>query len=419
MLLNNKTKDNIREKFNMNKENKDNVLNIKKIKKEKIKNKSVVDEIDDIYTVEHIDTENTNYSDDVIGHELVFPIEREISSQLPNRDYIILTDYNKEQKDFTYNITLEKGYPPGKNQTIRIVIYQINNFNTLPFLTYLLYKYNKQDDNLEHLSLLEISLDTSDNVKSKTKNIIKNIIFKEYTDKPKYKGYRQYKGDSYLFFEYSPKKEEIVQMVMRDNNWLWCIVDEIINDKNSLMFPIKSSTTEFFLNNLDILSIYKKDNITTFETPVIGYYGNHYKKINFVSVFGIPRSSTFSSLGPFYVFASYAPAVKYAMFPSHKKVPEVIDGEPIFDENRKYIKGGLVRFAVFIGKTKFLNELVVEKYNISNKSWSQNYNSAFIGQYETKGIKFAVKQSMQQVPLSYHHIDTATDEIDFEKIKIM
>lgn len=424
MLLNNKIKNTIREKFNINQGKEQKTIESKREKREKIKNKNTSDEIDDIYTIEHIDKENTSddNNDDYIQEAgLILPIEREISKELPNSDYITATNYTKEIKDYIYDIRLEKGYPSiTGNDIIKIVIYQINNFNTLPFLTYLLYKSNKKEDDSELISLLEIKIDKSDaeSIKNKTKNIVRDIIFKDYTTKPKYKGYREYKNNKYLFFEHSPKKEALATMIIRDTNWIWCLVDELINKKNVLTFPIKNSTIDFFLHNLDISTIYRKDNISSFETPVVGYYGNHYKKINFISVFGIPRSSVFASLGPFYYFASYDLAVNYAMFPSHKKIPEFIDEEQIFNKENKYTKGGLVRFAVFMGKSKFFDETIIEKYDALNKDWYQSYNSAFIQENKGKGLKFGVKQYLQQIPLSYHIINTSTNETDFEKIKI-
>ena len=80
------------------------------------------------------------------------PLDKEISTYLPNISDIIETKYNKEKKEYIYDINLQKGFPGGK-QKIKLVIYQINNFNTLPFLSYLLYKYNETEDSEEHLTL--------------------------------------------------------------------------------------------------------------------------------------------------------------------------------------------------------------------------------------------------------------------------
>jgi hypothetical protein len=425
MLLNNETKRTIREKFNITK----NPFNTETSKKQKIKsNKGTkTNNVDDIYTVDHIVADgdiDVNVENSTLDYYL--PQDRNISNILPNIENLVETDYKPIKKEYIYNIKLEKGFPSSK-KNIKIVIYHINNFNSVPFILYLLYKFNLDEDPLEHLSLLEIQPGEKD-LKTFSKNIVKEIIFKDYTQKPKYKGYREYKNYNYLFFEYSPKKDEVIGLVNRDTNWIWTVVDEIINLKTVLNFPIKDTTCDFFINNLDLISIYTKDKITTFETPVIAYHGNYYKKIHFIYVFGISRSSRNSSLGPFYYFASYASAVSYAIF-ANENDPTVIDEKSIIDENGKYEKGGLVRFVVFTGKTKIIDENNANKTIIKNvpmSSWSMNYNSAFIGKYSiynNKKIlnvqpKFAIKQYEQQVSLTYHYINTSTDETDFEKIKI-
>lgn len=427
MLLNNKTKQTIREKFNVNANNKSETLIGKNINKRK--NKTTT-ELDEIYTTDNIKFDNAK------SNELTnLPIDKKISAYLPNTSNLIKTDYNKNEKKYKYNVNLENGFPSYSSgrQKINFVIYQINNFNTIPFLTYLLYKYNVKEDPHEHFTFSEIEIDSA-NLKTKSKQIVEDVIFENYKEKPTYKGYREYKNKYYLFFEYSPTEESIIENIKRNNRWFWGIVDELINVKKILNFPIKQDVTDFFLNNFDITNIYTPDNITTYETPMIAYNGSHYQKTNFIAVFGITRSSLYASLGPFYYFAPYNNAVRYAMFSPSKK-PETVEGKLItVDEAGKYEKGGLVRFALFAGKTKifddveegFIKKTIISKTTDAIIEWRNNYNSVFTGLYnktiEGKDVtiysKFVIKQYDQQVPLSYHYINTDTDENDFEKIKI-
>jgi len=427
MLLNNKTKQTIREKFNVNANNKSETTIVKNINKQK--NKTMI-ELDEIYTTENIKLDNVE--ENMLTN---FPIDKKISAYLPNVNNLIKSYYTKNEKKYKYNIKLEDGFPSysSGNKKITFVIYQINNFNTIPFLTYLLYKYNVKEDPDEHFTLSEIESDGI-NLKTKSKQIVEDVIFEKYREKPTYKGYREYKNNYYLFFEYSPTEEAIIENSKRNNNWFWVVVDELINTKKVLNFPIKRHVTDFFLNNFDITNIYSEDNTTTYETPMIAYHGSHYKKTNFVAVFGITRSSLNASLGPFYYFAPYNNAIRYAMFSPLKK-PETVEGKLItIDEEGKYEKGGLVRFILFTGKTKifddaeegFIKKSLISKSNDPILEWRNNYNSVFTGLYnkniEGKHVtiysKFVIKQYEQQVPLSYHYVNTDTDETDFEKIKI-
>ena len=427
MLLGDNNKNVLREKFKINnseitQENKVGGLKKKnKIKKNKKPN------LDDIYTVEYMNLDDNTYENEKRLLKSI-PLDKEISTYLPNISDIIETKYNKEKKEYIYDINLQKGFPGGK-QKIKLVIYQINNFNTLPFLSYLLYKYNETEDSEEHLTLPELE---TDNIKIKSKNIV-NSIFENYNEKPKYRGYKIFKNEFYLFFEYSPTKEDIIENLKRDNRWFWTVVYELINIKKVLNFPINRQTVDFFLNNFDITNIYLKDNLNTYETPIIAYHGSHYKKINFISILGISRASPNASLGPFYYFAPYDNAVRYAMFSPNNKHTTVGNETITIDDEGRYEKGGLVRFVIFTGKTKifdeeedFIKKSVITKLKEAIINWSENYNSCFTGLYnkiiDKKPItiysKFVVKQYEQQKPLSYHYIETNIKEKNFEKIKI-
>ena len=91
-----------------------------------------------------------------------------------------------------------------------------------------------------------------------------------------------------------------------------------------------------------------------YETPSVGYYGSYYKNIAMTSVFGLRREEPTASLGPYYYFGSYERAMRDAIWSSSKK-PMKVDGELItIDEEGRYDKGGLVRFALFMGKTNVM-----------------------------------------------------------------
>jgi len=430
MLLNT-TRQTIIDKFNIKLNNKENIINTKY--KQKQKNKKTT-ELDEIYTVEHMNIENNNNKIQ-LQNNLNIPIDKEINTYLPNINNFIEIDYTKNQKPYNHDIKLDHGFPSGvyPKQNIKIIIYQINHFNTLPFIMYLLYKNNINEDPDEHLILTEIEADHI-NIKSKSTKMLNDVIFKHYDEKPQYKGYREYKNEYYLFFEHSPKEQEIVENIKRNSQWVWAVVYELIDTQKILNFPIRKDVTDFFLNNFDVNNIYTPDNTTTYEMPITSYHGSYYKKTKFISVFGITRATTNASLGPFYYFAPYDNAVRYAMFSPTNK-PETIDGNIItVDEQGRYEKGGLVRFVIFTGKMKIFDDIeqgFIQKSLITTNhnpiiEWREKYNSVFTGLYnkiiEDKPVtiysKIVIKQYEQQIPLTYHFINTNTDGTDFGKIKI-
>jgi len=111
------------------------------------------------------------------------------------------------------------------------------------------------------------------------------------------------------------------------------------------------------------------------------------------------------------------------------------------DENGKYIKGGIVRFALFTGSTKYvenmpndpIDESDIKKQRINDESldqnleiqtlrvsdhdgiWARTYDSVYLGNIELDDGSFieeapiiVLKDYNQQIPLSYHYIDKSS-----------
>jgi hypothetical protein len=108
------------------------------------------------------------------------------------------------------------------------------------------------------------------------------------------------------------------------------------------------------------------------------------------------------------------------------------------NENGRYLKGGIVRFALFAGKTKYIenmpndpiDESEIKKNRIQDTNlntayeiltlrisdhdglWSNSYDSVYLCDIELDDGSIlhdthilALKEYNQQVPLSYHYID--------------
>jgi hypothetical protein len=211
---------------------------------------------------------------------------------------------------------------------------------------------------------------------------------------------------------------------------------------------ISNIVNNFFLNNIELLYLTDKNN-EVYELPDIWYCGREEHMLNFTYTFGVTKSED-GILGPYYYFTNYKNALIDGCWP--KNGEETIYGKKVTDKNGKYLKGGIVRFAIFTGKCLMkLNKLddpidesetkkrKLEEYlNINcNKNdineklttrltdydgiWAEKYDSVFIGKVELDdGHKFdqgpilAIKNYNQQIPLSYHYVDNRFlyDKID-------
>ena len=319
-----------------------------------------------------------------------------------------------------------------KNEKVEFCIYQVNNSHIVPFLSFLLEK------NQNILRLPYFYYNTSNIEDASVERI--NKIFLEYDENPTYKGFIREKDRVILLFE-SPKIAADAELKESKDKWWWGTVSEIVDIQSILNYNIENDVSELFLNNAFLLYLYDSEN-KPYENPQIFYYGNYHKLINFVTIFGLKKASPMASLGPYYYFANYQRAVRYALWSGDNKPLKIEDRLVTINEEGKYDKGGLVRFAIFPGKMKVFmgNSLDEEDNSIVSQEgketseiikqtlrlrdvdakWANDYNSAFNSrhkiQIKDKEIMFqpqiVVRDYMQQLPLSYHFITDRNVKLD-------
>ena len=189
------------------------------------------------------------------------------------------------------------------------------------------------------------------------------------------------------------------------------LVDEIVNRRKMNNMLIKSSISTFFELN-DSLCFLLDENECLYEVPTVAYTFKDKSKLNFTAIFGEPNRN--GILGPYYYFTGYKNA-----------------------NDRKPKGGGIVRFAVFTGNTKYIenmpndpiDESDIKKQKLADEnidhsfevltmritdydgSWSENFDSAYLGELELdtgEHLKNAeipalvIKEYRQQVPLTVH-----------------
>lgn len=299
---------------------------------------------------------------------------------------------------------------------VNICIYEVINKAQYPFLQFLLLN-DKKFKNLSfptfNISNIPKNINLNDtisllsyiqfyfgilfsNVENISNNILKGFYFEENTETLN------------VFYDFSNCEINLDEL-SSTSKLMFVLLDEIINKENICNIKINSIVTDFFLMNQQFLTLTNK-NGDKYEIPVACYVGKEYKKLHYTYFFGEPKMDKKSILGPYYYFTDFNNSLRQL-------------------DNKK---GGLIRFAIFLGKT--LVKLNYPEDNIDNSIikrekietnlcekltirltdyeglWAENYDSCFIGNIELdNGDKlsntpiFTVKKYEQQFPLSYFH----------------
>ena len=346
---------------------------------------------------------------------------------LKKEDKIIPDNY------FTYDIhrhlktdfhTIE----PKKQENIyvccfRIVLSKPHKIVKRPFLEYLLYKYPSND--LQNLCVFPFSNYTKGKVIDIGKNLVKKIFGTTYNSI----GYIKNKDGIFLFYNIDFKKYQL-KKIQKSNNLWWALIDEICNHKLIFNFPIHSSVTHLFISNPKL--IYLKDkNKHTIETPIVAYLGSSYEKLPYISVLGnsVQRTNIY---GPYYYFTDFNGCIRDGgwdeLYTKKKRF-----GKLITDSNGKYLQGGIIRFALFLGNSRVIlyrktesqntpfsiKDLDTDKFIDDEKitkvkgKWAKDYESLIIGRIKFKNssgyfnynTQFIVKKFRQFTSLSTHLID--------------
>ena len=370
---------------------------------------------------------------------IIKPISSKIKALLPPLYSKNMSEVNKSNDHIKYvykinNIIETNIINLKSNKLIHLCIFTIvENIKSIPFLLYLLNK------DLKTNTLYFPHFYTNDNIYKKAKEYI-NTIFSLWTDQPIMKGYIETANNIYIFYEqtynYNLEKMESKEI------WWWSSIYEIINIKTILNYVIDNSVYKIFYANPELIVLFDS-NDNKLEIPIIGYYGAYYTYISFIAAFGLPKQLPDSNLGPYYYFYTYYGAGRGAIWTSDRK-PKFVDGKKItVNEYGIHDRGGIVRFAIFGNKIKyFLNKDtdIEDKSSMSvelakkvpfikstlkirdvDGQWVDHHDLAYIGSVLIKSekyndriliIQFAARDFNQQIPLSYHYVNTK----EFSKI---
>jgi len=314
---------------------------------------------------------------------------------------------------------------------IRLCVYSVNSHGKYPFLTYLLTNTGFRDgfefpilpiyQALTREKLLDYSL-----VYLSGLAVIEN--FENFKNSTSFDGFYEYDGKLYLFFNVT--KANVLLNDIHSTSPQFILMDEIVNTSKFCHIPIHEETSSFFIQNSQFIYLYTDDD-QQIEIPSVGFMGEPTEaKLKFSVVFGESTRTKSALMGPYYYFTNFRNAFRRGGWMENDI------------KNTKSLKGGLVRFALFAGTTKYIENNIndeedrsdIKKERLEDNNldrhkealtirisdhdglWTNMYNSVYVsnklelddGSYLEDTPILVLKDYEQQVPLSYHFIDKTT-----------
>jgi len=328
---------------------------------------------------------------------------------------------------------------PSEYSQIILCVYNINTSGKYPFLQFLL---SNNGFNSFGLPVLPIySSFNKNNLISYSNVFLSGILqvvdFEDFSCKIVFDGCYEYSNNLYVFIDISQFEINMCDIYSHAPFW-FALSDEIINHREICNMLINVDTVMFFLKNKSINYIYDDKN-EAYEIPIVGYVGKSTsEKLKFVSTFGESAKNKSAILGPYYYFTDFNHAIRQGGWSQNYK-PEYMYGKLITDnDNGRYLKGGIVRFALFGGKTKYIenmpndptDESEIKKQRLQEPNlnhnheiltlrisdhdglWANEYDSVYLSNIELddgsllqEAPILVIKDYNQQIPLSYHYID--------------
>lgn len=252
-----------------------------------------------------------------------------------------------------------------------------------------------------------------------------------------YEGLHRHEGIQYMFFKINNNDNRVVNISSDDKEYL-LLVDDIVNRQKYYNFEVEQEVTDFFIKNDKFIFLIDEKKMLI-EIPISGYIGDYYKKIGLLAGLGMNRSGPYSSLGPFFYFGSFDRSLRYAAITINGEPLEIIGKRITIENTPVFTKGGVVKYAVFMGNSKVLLNLPDDekddsyestklaserkfikdtlKLRDTNGKWTKMYDSVIqpelkifdrdLGFERMLDAQFIVKSFDRQIPLDYAYFNTS------------
>lgn len=330
---------------------------------------------------------------------------------------------------------------------IYMCAYDVNVDGKEPFLRYLLTSHLGDENKLEFQMVPKLStLHTINEYVDYAYMCLGGMLVSsddKACDQIKFSGYYIFNGDIYLFYNVTMCKLQIYD-VYRANSFWFLLIDEIINHKQMCDIPVDASVVDLFTNNPELCFLTDVNNVH-FEMPISCYAPKSGHMLELTATFGQSLSDKMNIFGPYYYFSNFTTSFSNIDIGDPFKLVDNIT----HDNNRKP-RFGLVRFAVFLGVNKIVENFpndAVDKSDIKQQrlndhnldaaierltmrisdhdgTWAENYDSVYLGPLDldngahVESNLVAVKNYNQQIPLSYHYIDRRLATGDVTQFRI-
>lgn len=327
-------------------------------------------------------------------------------------------------------------------QNIHLCVYKINTSSKYPFIQYMLTNNGYGVftlPNMEHYPEI-----TNNTVVAYSLVYISGLLLvqdhNQFKQQIVFDGFLEFNSQLYIFFDVTELGND--NSCDLETNTCFGLIDEITNTRKIYGMEIDPETSDFFINNNNLLYLYDNQYMP-YEVPVVGYSGKPtIQKLNFTLTFGESAKNHNAILGPYFYFTSFQQSKNQFdlergeyMFSSQNETVHL----DIDNNSTNILKNkGTVRFALFTGLTKFVenmptdthDESSIKKQRLEDNSlnvnrekltmrisdhdgvWSFLYDSVYLGKVELDDGSYlehiqvlVLKNYEQQVPLSMHIFD--------------
>jgi hypothetical protein len=350
-----------------------------------------------------------------------------------------------------------------KINEVILVPFKVNFNCSKPFNTFLLTKTFMDDLNFSYINLMHIdnsselflstihcylySLFSSNNELDLFK-----YDFETFINVIDFKGLYIHDNKTYAFIDLT-KVDINIGLVSKDSLYWFALLDEIVNTKQICNIEINDDVSDFFMMNNDFI-YFKNSKCEQIEIPTAVYTGTHEKNLQFRFIFGNISRDSNSILSEGFYFTNYNNAFREGGW-SIDYTDEFKYGKKITEDdennvNGKYIKGGILRYALFLGNnlvkqnlpnddidnseikkdkvntTENANNNIYEKMTLRISDhdgvWKQHYDSVYLGKIELddgtylkNSPMYVIKDYYNHTPLSYHNINKKTLGYKFDE----
>jgi hypothetical protein len=216
------------------------------------------------------------------------------------------------------------------------------------------------------------------------------------------KGYYEWEQKGYLFVQWLNVDEYDCM-----DFYPWgVLISELLHSAyicNALLDP---TIGQMFRQNPFLCHFYNAQQNDIYENPEIGYYSvgsnQGIDHLDFIQLFGARKHAKNGPLGPFYYFTNdFNMAVKMAGWTSDGQKAYKYEKQ-ITTNQGKYFKGGIVRFALFVGKMTYIRYPDEFDSSKQNANWATHFDACYVGTgvLNEKNALVVVKNHNQQCALA-------------------